>query len=117
MKLPKSKQGPRGSHGRSKVQERELAKRAGGRQVRGSGCGREKGDVRVSKFVRIEAKTTQHDSFRVTREMLSKIEDAALPCGEIPILVVEMNGEPRQECAVIPAWALDLLLSKIQNSN
>ena len=116
MKLPKSKQGAlTGSHKRSKGQEKELAVRLGGQQIRGSGCGREKGDVRVKGFVRVEAKTTKHDSFRVTREMIEKIEKAALPNGEIPVLVVELNGEPKQECAIIPAWALDLLLSKIKN--
>lgn len=97
------------SHARSKGQEKELAERTGGKVTRGSGCGNEKGDVRVRRLLRIEAKTTQHKSFSVTREMVEKIENAAVAHGEVPIIVVEFNDGGRKvaEVAVLPVWCLD----------
>ena len=86
--------------------ERSLAKRAGGYRTAGSGNKNEKGDVRVRGVTRIEHKATQHASFRVTKEMLEKIELAGRACDEIPIFVVDFldkrgltNGD---ELAVIP---------------
>jgi hypothetical protein len=116
MKLPKrlkGKQSP--SHARSPRQEKEIAKRIGGRVTRGSGCGNEKGDVRVKGVVRLEAKTTMAKSFSVTLEMIGKIEDAAVCSGELPVLVVEFlnpEGKPVASATVMPSWALDILLSK-----
>lgn len=99
------------SHARSPEQEDSLAKRVGGRRVKGSGCGFEKGDVRVEGFVRIEAKTTKHKSFSVTIEMLDKIEDAALSAGEVPAMVIEFRQDrDNREVAVIPVWALEKLI-------
>ena len=100
---------------RSPKQEKELAKKLGGRVPRGSGSGNEKGDVRVKGIARIEAKTTEKKSFSVTQKMLDKIEDAALPNGEVPAFVVEFidsKGNPKRSVAVVPMWVLESLTSK-----
>ena len=86
--------------------EKNLAKRTKGYRTAGSGNKKEKGDVRVRGIARIEHKATQHASFRVTKEMLDKIENAGRGCDEIPILVVDFlneRGETEQrEIAVLP---------------
>ena len=98
------------SYRRSKKQEKELASRGGGLVVPGSGSGMEKGDVKKFNGVfRIEAKTTKNKSFSVTREMVSKIEDAALSNGELPVIIIEFNdgrGNPEMEVAVVPTYVL-----------
>jgi Holliday junction resolvase len=102
------------SHVRSKSQEPEIAKRLGGRTVKGSGSGDEKGDVRVDKIVRIEAKTTKNKSFSVTRDMVAKIENAALGAGELPAIIIEFNDDGKKvaELAVVPLWALETIAKK-----
>ena len=83
----------------------------------GSGSGAQKGDVRLKKYVRIEAKTTKHKSFSVTRLMLSKIEDAALPNGEIPVIAVEFldeQGRPQEEVFILPSYAFDDYIEELK---
>ena len=109
------------SHHRSRRQEGEVAKRIGGRKTPASGALSEKGDVRLKGVVRIECKTTMHKSFSITREMLGKIEDAALSSGELPALVIEFlndKGNPIGAVAVMPVWVLDTVanLSKDRTS-
>lgn len=114
LNLPKRLTGQHASVKRSKVQEREIATRIGGQVTKASGAGAfEKGDVRLRGLVRIEAKTTQRQSFSVTSEMLGKIEMQALQAGELPVMVIEIdNTGKKQQVAVMPTWALDLLLAK-----
>ncbi len=113
LKVPKNRQGvKKAAHRRSPVQEGELAARFGGKLVKGSGCGFDKGDVRVRGKVLIEAKTTERKSFSVTREIIDKLESAACSNGEIPVLVVEFIGERKQTLCVIPEWALNSLMGK-----
>lgn len=98
------------SHKRAKKQERLLASRVGGRLTPASGAKSEKGDVRVKGVMRIEAKTTQKKSFSVTLEMIQKIEEAALTCDEMPVLIIEFideQGRPIKEVAVMPTYVLD----------
>lgn len=98
------------SHVRSKRQEKELAKRTKGRVTPGSGNGSVKGDVRVKGLMRIEAKTTKHRSFSVSLDMVEKLENAALPDGELPVLVIEFNngkGKKIKELLVVPSYVLD----------
>lgn len=110
--LPKRLRGQHSSVKRSKAQEGEIAKRHGGAVTKASGAGAfEKGDVRIKGLARIEAKTTQAKSFRVTQEMIEKIEQQALSAGELPIMEIEINGG-QQRVAVIPTWALDTLIAK-----
>ncbi len=96
---------------RSPKQEAELAKRYKGRKISRSGAGPRKGDT-TNKVVRIEAKTTSKDSFRVTKKMIEVINNAAIAMDEIPCIVVEFldeNGKPEMEVAVIPTSYLDII--------
>lgn len=98
------------SHKRSKAQEKQMALRIGGHVTPGSGNQAIKGDVRKPKVVRIECKTTQKKSFSVTQKMIDKIEEAALPHGETPALVIEFidaDGNPLREVAILPTYALE----------
>jgi hypothetical protein len=91
------------------MQEKSLATRIGGKVTPGSGNGSIKGDVRKAGVVRVEAKTTKNKSFSVTLDMIRKIEDAALPSGEMPVIVVEFidgSGKPIKEVAIVPTYVL-----------
>lgn len=103
------------SHRRAPKQERELASRFKGKTTIASGALSEKGDVRVRRLIRIEAKTTKNKSFSITQEMLDKIETAALAADEIPVMVIEFNdgcGRKMREVAVLPTYALDAIGGK-----
>ena len=115
LKLPKSKQ-QHPSMIRSKVQERELAHRVGGRTVIASGALDVKGDVRKKRVMRIEAKTTQAKSFSVTLDMARKIEEAALATNELPVIVVEFNrnGKPIAELCVVPKYVLEMIAEWVE---
>jgi len=111
LRLPKRLKGQHASVKRSKVQEASIAARLGAQQVKGSGAGDCKGDVQIEGIVRLEAKTTQHKSFRVTREIIETIEMQALSVGELPVLEIEIdNQNDPVSVAVIPTWALDALI-------
>lgn len=101
------------AHRRAPKQERELAKRSGGRLTPASGSKTQKGDIsKAYGVIRIEAKTTMKKSFSVTKEMVRKIEQASLPNGEVPAIVVEFldeNGKPEMEVAVVPTYLLQSL--------
>ena len=114
LNLPKRMTGQHSSVKRSKVQERSIAGRIGGAVTKASGAGAfEKGDVRVKGLVRLEAKTTQNKSFSVTAEMIAKIEGHALQAGEVPVMEIEIdNTNTKQRVAVLPTWALDMLIAK-----
>lgn len=102
------------SHKRAPKQEKELARRFGGRVTPGSGNKHIKGDIRKKGVVRIEAKTTMARSFSVTLEMINKIEDAALSTNEMPAIVVEFNdgnGRRIKDVAIVPMYVLDLLVN------
>lgn len=93
---------------RAKKQEKAIA-----RTISGSGSGRKKGDVEVMNVARIECKTTQNKSFSVTREMVEKITNAGIGSGEVPAIVIEFldqQGAPESDVAVIPLWALEMLI-------
>jgi hypothetical protein len=102
----------------SKKQEKGITKQlAGAREVARSGAGTTKGDVRVHKIARIEAKLTSADSFRVTKEMLEKINNAALCSDEIPVIIVGFlkpgatQPSPQDQVIILPLSALQLLQS------
>lgn len=97
--------------------EKKLAARVGGYRTSASGSKKEKGDVRVKGVTRMEHKGTKHDSFRVTKEMLNKLELAGRGCDEVPIFVVDFLDErgrsSGQEIACIPLQDLmDLINEK-----
>lgn len=114
MKIPKRIGGEKSvAARRSPKQEKDLAGRFGGKVIRGSGRGNEKGDVRIKGVLRIEAKTTSKASFSVTKEMVQKIEMQAITSGEVPAIIVEFlgsNGKPEHEVAVVPVWVLNSLI-------
>jgi hypothetical protein len=115
LATPKRLQGVTPSHARAKVQEKNLARRVGGKQTNGSGAGNEKGDVRLKGFVRIEAKTTKHRSFSVTTELIDKLEEACFGAGEVPMFEIELAlGE--RKALVLPEWALDLIVEALQGA-
>ncbi len=98
------------SHRRAPKQEASLAKRVKGLVTPASGARDVKGDVRVRRVLRIEAKTTKNASFSVTREMVRKIEEAAASGAEMPAIVVEFHdgyGRVLCEVAVVPTYVLD----------
>lgn len=115
LALPKRLRGIKGaSHARAPKQEREAAKRLGGTLIKGSGSGDTKGDLRVKGILRLETKCTQRGSFSVTREMVRKIEDAALSSGELPAIEIEFldaKGKVVQRVAVLPSISLDMLVA------
>lgn len=97
---------------RSRHQEAAVAKRIGGTTTPASGARDVKGDVQLKRVVRIECKTTAAKSFSVTREMLHKIDGAALSSGEVPAMAIEFvnkSGKPIGSVVIMPEWALDLI--------
>jgi len=117
LKLPKRSKLISTSHFRSKTQERELAKRIGGVTTPASGAKDIKGDARKKRVVRIEAKTTKNNSFSVTREMVQKIEAAALAATEMPVLFIEFNTNGKKDFAVcvVPEYVLDMICEAKEN--
>jgi hypothetical protein len=107
-------QGASPAHARSRVQERETAKRVGGTLTKGSGSGNERGDVRLRGFVRIENKTTKYRSFSVTDELIDKLERAVFGAGEIPVLQIELALGARK-VLVMPDWALDIIVDTLKS--
>lgn len=98
------------SHRRAPKQEQSLARRVKGLVTPASGSRDVKGDVRVRRVLRLEAKTTKNASFSVTREMVRKIEEAAASGAELPAIVVEFHdghGRALCEVAVVPTYVLD----------
>lgn len=113
MLIPKRMQRGAAAHNRAPAMEREVADRIGGRLTKASGAQGEKGDARIKGLVRVEAKATSNKSFSVTREMIEKIEAAALGSGEVPYIEVELlgpNGKPTHRVAVMPTWAIDMMV-------
>ncbi len=98
---------------RSVVQEKDRAKQLGAKRVPMSGAGDTKGDVRMKNVVRMELKTTQAKSFSVSREIISKIENAALTSNEIPAIEVEFidrNGKPECSVCIVPTYIIEMLM-------
>lgn len=98
---------------RSEKQEMECADRLGGTLVSGSGSGQVRGDVRVTGILRLENKCTAKKSFSITREMVEKIENAALMSGEVPAIQVEFldeAGRVLHRLCVVPDYVLDTIV-------
>lgn len=109
LKVPKKNRGDVAKT-RSIKQESTRAKKLGGYVTKGSGNGREKGDVRKRGVVRVECKTTTKNSFSVTLEMLNKIHMAAITCNELPVLEVEFidsQGKVLRSVCIVPSYFID----------
>jgi len=117
VRTPKRLKGKQSkAHVRSPRQERELAKRVGGRVTPGSGAGSEKADVRKPGVVRIEAKTTSHKSYSLTRKLAETLEEVAVTHDEIPFFEIEFldeQGKPAQALCVMPRWALEQVVGAL----
>lgn len=98
---------------RAKKQEKEAAKRLNGYCTPASGAGVVKGDVRIKSLLRLECKTTGHKSFSVTRDLIHRIEQAALEGSEVPAVIIEFNenGKKVVDVAILPVWALESLIA------
>jgi hypothetical protein len=105
---------------RSQKQERELSKRLGARLISGSGNGIKKGDLYIPGMIRVEAKTTQQSSFVLKMSMIETIEDAAMLCDEIPVIIIEFldrSGNPIRETAVTQVQHLERLIAAVRSSS
>lgn len=105
------------AHSTSAKNEKNLMIRLGGKLTPRSGAGTKKADGFIKGLARIEVKGTIHDSFRVTKDLLAKNDEAALSSGEIPILAVQFlskTGKIEDEQAVIRMSDLEQLLHTIQ---
>lgn len=78
--------------------ERRIAKRGYTTTV-ASGSKAEKGDLRRAGF-RIEVKATRADSFRVSRELMSKLRNDGLTDGKQGVMIVRLGDGT--EYAVMP---------------
>lgn len=118
LRLPKARSGVlTPSHARAKKQEREAAHRM---LVAGSGNGRVKGDCRMKGVVRLECKTTSKVSYALSRDLVQRIEAAAVAGGEVPAFEIEFcDKQGRKECSVlvVPSWVLEELIVREQNNN
>jgi hypothetical protein len=112
VRQPKAQRLRSDAHRRAPKQEAEAASRLSAATVRGSGSGWEKGDVRLRGILRLECKTTLAKSFPITREMVAKIEAAALPTGEVPAIEIEFidpGGKVAARVCVVPSYVLQAL--------
>ncbi len=116
VNIPKRLRGQSAAHRSAPAQEERAAKMIGGRTTPGSGAGYQKGDARRRGLVRIECKGTVHDSFRVTRKLVEKLEADTFGSGEVPVMEVELgvrDGKPGKKVYVVPAWAMEDLLERL----
>ena len=108
LKIPKRLRSSE-SHHQSKEQEKKTAKRFWGKVNKQSGGGYQKADVRSYNLVRVECKTTKHSSFRVTLDMIEKLEEDTFGADEIPCMEIELQLG-KKKVYVIPDWAIELIL-------
>lgn len=105
---------------RSRKQERETKdKLIGGRAIPASGAKFRKGDAEVPNLVRIECKATQADSFRVTKEMIGKVTNAALASNQVPFIEIEFindKGKPIDAYCVMRRGDLTGLLNRLTDA-
>jgi len=101
-------------------QEERVAKDIGGKLIKGSGCGTTRGDSRKDKIIRIENKATTKKSFRLTTEIVEKIENAALAAGEIPAIQIEfinLKGTIEHSICIVPTYILNFLIESRKDGN
>jgi len=71
--------------------EREVSKKGGYTHTPGSGSSSIKGDLRRGNFM-IEVKSTKHDSFRVTADIMGKLHNDGLTNGKPGALIVQLGN-------------------------
>lgn len=118
VSVPKSMRGRKTvSHNYAPKQESSLADELGGEVVKGSGCGAEKGDIRITGVARIECKSTIKKSFSITRKMVEKIEDTAMMSGETPFVQLDFLGEKGgvdHSLVIMPRYVLESVLGELK---
>jgi hypothetical protein len=102
------------------TQEKTVAKALKGRRTRGSGCGREKGDVIAASFL-AEGKTTSADSIAVKRSVLAKIasESFSTSNSKSPLLVIGFDRPVYgavSDFAVVPLGVLEALVMAAEHA-
>ncbi len=115
IKQPKQERGQSAAHVRAPRQEKEAAELIRGRTTPGSGAGHQKGDARRRKLVRVECKATTNASFRVTEEVIQKLQAAVFGADEVPVIEVEINVGKKNwnRFYVVPDVAMDDLLERL----
>jgi hypothetical protein len=120
IKKPKHlRQGNHVSMGAATAQEKNLARRIGGRVTKGSGNQDDKGDVVLDGVVRIECKTTADKSYGLSWADIQKIEKAVANTGELPCMVIQWtdpNGRVIGEAAVMKMKNLDDVIAAHQSN-
>lgn len=77
---------------RSQRQEAQLATQYGGKVQPCSGARpHSKGDVKTENLL-IEAKTSNHEGYRLTVATWQKIQDEAALEGKVGVMIIELNG-------------------------
>jgi len=112
------KKGATDSQKRSRVQEKRVAAREGGRRQPGSGAADGfEGDVRAVGRYRGECKLTRAASYSLKLKDLMKLEGQAGK-GELPVFDVEFQGvTPHKRYVILPEWVFDTLMEEAGRRN
>ena len=103
--------------GKGRDAERKTIKRFQGRGMPASGAMEgAKGDFALDKFL-VENKSTVHESYKLTRDVLCKINGEARRGGKMPALAVQFvdgSGNPKKQGAyvVIPEWVFQSMIDE-----
>jgi hypothetical protein len=97
----------------AKRQERAVAKRLGGTRQRGSGAvSMRRGDVVHARWMG-EVKWTAARSYRLTLDVLDKIERDAAATGRSPYLLIEFRPQGTQQpgtgWVMVPVWVAETM--------
>lgn len=104
---------------RAPKQEKATVARLKGRAIPASGSKFRKGDAEVPDLVRIECKATEADSFRVTKDMIRKIENASVGSGQIAMIEIEFVDDKEKtlySCCVMKRSAVTSLINRVTDA-
>jgi hypothetical protein len=73
-----------------KETEKEIAKLIGGKTTKASGSGYTKGDIRTDLLF-VEVKQTNAKSFRVTDQLMNKLDKDSFGSNKIPVICVQLG--------------------------
>lgn len=92
-------------------QEQEIADKLKGKRTKQSGGGYTKGDV-ISDLFLIECKSTKGRSFRITNQLLDKLDKDAFGSSKIPIMFVELEHGKRKFYVISDCYFEKLVCSQ-----
>lgn len=104
---------------RAPKQEKETVRRLGARAIPASGSRYRKADAEIPNVVRIECKATEANSFRVTRDMMQKVEDAGLLEGQVPVIQIEFVDNVSnvlESFYVVPKLHMEHLIARLADA-